>query len=1479
MGRKFKIIITTIILLFLYGIYFYAIPAIINQIGYTDLIEKNIYEKSGIRISIQNPKIKMGILPSICVKADKFAILNSDRSNALEFTNPKISIKILPLMFKKVNVKYFSADNFEANIVFDQNFSFKLGEYSFETLPKSDFKFNHLSTQINSYKINVDDKFQKKFFTIEGENFVINDFTEKKHLNLSTSTNVNFGNKKSLINASLNVKLPINKISEDQINLTGNITNLDLSDFSIYANSLSKNKIKSLSGIINSTTKTEINKNNHKKIKTNTSIQNLGIFKDDIQSSVFHKGVLEIVSDINTLNNGIEINEVKIIGNGINIFTSGTITKLNSKMPNLNLKVGINKTKAENILPLLPGEANLSPDLNLLLLKQTGFWGDASANIELKGRADLPQVFGNVLITNAYMVKPIPNAQKAVIKLSFLGDKFNLDVKVPTSPTETVWVKGPINLDKDRSADLSITSTKNVDLKTAQIVLNPLHKILHFDIGPVPIMDIQGKGGINLHIIGTRQNPHGWGQFWFNEATVSFLDINNLELKNASGTLDFDNQNTIFKSKTAFLNGKPVSVVGTCSLLGDLDFSVSAKGQNLENLLKTIKTSPMLKDVQTLLTQIEEVYGPANINLNLTGQVKDINDVVFNKNIFAKGSLELLTNTLKIKDVPSLKLSGLINFQNLDADFNLKSIINASKVDIKGKIKDSVCNIKIVSDKFNIADAINTLQADIPYKKDLSTINTSFLANYKGRIDNIEFDKIYIRGKIYNNKGTKSFITVENSAFELNNSTFKLPQLKGTLKNSPYYLSLNISKIFDKNKNINVDCNIQSLDLNLINDKNLLKLIPVQISEQLENINFNDGKVNVSAKVRNNNINAYSSLDNINLTYKPKQIDFSVKSGSLLLKNNTLNINKIIAQFGEMPIFFNGKISNIQKNPDLNLYLNAKPTQDFFDQFINNNAVYPIKLKGDLILSSTLNGTLNNLNAKSVLNIAENSNLYYMGATIGDIENPVKINLDSTYSSNKIKINDLQYDKIINSQNNKPFIKTQLNASGILTMLDNNAVGFNNFKIKTKNPTDAKIFNIVFRKPFMKQGIFTSDIVLNGTSLNPKILGKFNITSIDIPFFDALIHDVNLDFKNDTIYITSKGTVLTNEIYINAILKNSLIPPYIADNVHIKLSNLDINKISDTIRDIEADHTRNLTAKTTSNQNIDITQLIVNNAEIQADKIQVRNINADNFIANLKLNDKMLLDIDNFKFDIAEGNVIGSLQYNLLTHKTNLDVHLDNANALIMSEALFDLKGQVYGSVNGDFNLVCNGKSQEDCFRTLSGKGNFNITDGRMPKLGSLEYLLKAGNLIKSGLTGLSINSIIDLITPLKTGNFESISGDVIIQNGTAENINIYSDGHDLNMYMTGSYNIISSDANMQIYGSLSKNITTVFGKIKNASLNTLLNAIPGINNSNEALLMQTNIGKIPNINNVTDIYRIFAVEINGDINGENYVKSFKWVK
>ena len=166
-----------------------------------------------------------------------------------------------------------------------------------------------------------------------------------------------------------------------------------------------------------------------------------------------------------------------------------------------------------------------------------------------------------------------------------------------------------------------------------------------------------------------------------------------------------------------------------------------------------------------------------------------------------------------------------------------------------------------------------------------------------------------------------------------------------------------------------------------------------------------------------------------------------------------------------------------------------------------------------------------------------------------------------------------------------------------------------------------------------------------------------------------------------------------------------------------------------------------------------------------------------------------------------------------------------------------------------------------------------------MPKLGSLEYLLKAGNLITGGIRGLSINGIIDLITPLKTGEFDNINGDIAIHNGIIDTINIYSGSPNLNMYLTGNYNIMSAVANMKIYGNLARNMSTVFGKIKNASLNSLLNTIPFMNKTEIDEDVRKELEKIPNTKVDSSESRIFAVEVEGNINGDAYVKSFKWVK
>lgn len=1443
------------ILTLLYAFYYWGIPSIINIDKRIDFVEQQIEQKTGYKINIDQPRIKMGLTPSVWLMAEDFSVLNNDNTKAVDVTHSAIELDLLPLPLGKVQIGNLSADNIDVNLVYTKDGKLQLGQYPITAMPKSKMVLSKAFVRTGNYNLKLDDLKRNKTVLLKGSYLSLDEFKKNKKLKMSTFAELFVNKKVSEIMMDIDIKLPITKISEDQFKINGHISDVNLKDFSDYVKAFPETGIESLSGKINmvaDTTKTD----KHKKIFSKLTISDLGIMFKEKNKSIFCKDTITIKTDAKTIKNGINIADLSVKTKGIDILVNGDVTKLDSKLPHVNTDIIINKSRTESFIPLLPGLEDISPAFNLAVLKENYFYGNISGKLSVKGKADTPDINGSILVDEGYLIRPL-NAPKATIKLDFRGQDLLMDVEVPAPNNQKVFVKGTAELYGDMIADLMITSTDSVDLKTAQNVLNPLHQILKFEIGPVPIMDIKGIGNINLHVVGNHANPHTWGAFNFRNATASFLDIHNLTMTNGSGTLDFDDFDTHFYTKTAFYNNKPVSIDGTCNLKGHLNFDVIAKNQDLGNLLKIVQTSPMLTDIQAMLKPINSAKGKTDFAIKLTGDVIDVNDVVFNKNIFAKGNIKLYSDSIVAQGIPLTNISGDIDFDNLNTDFDLVSNLDNSNITINGKINDRNSNIKVASSKFVVKDGIKLLNLNLPYKNEIGKITTSFNAAYKGNIDKIDFNALSVIGKIYALKSNN--LTVNNADYSVTRGNLKTSNIYGNFKNSPYSVQIND---FNLNKKLLTgNFNFQNFNLSYLNEiKNYLGLK-----------DFRDfsGILNFKGHVRNNEIISDINLNNLSTTYSPLNAHIRLDSGKLNFRNHNLNVNKVNATISEMPVFIDGRILNVIKNPNLNLTVAMKPSQEFVDQIYNNKAVYPIKIKGNVSLNANLNGTAKSLRNRIQLRVDENSSIYYMGATIGN--SPVVIISDNTFEGNELRINNFQYNQLIN----KSYPKNMLTASGKLKLLSNNDILFNNFKIKTNQPTDARIFNIIFRKPFMKQGVFTSDMSINGKASAPIVFGKLKITNINMPLLDATINDIVVNCKKDKIYMNLKGKILSNSLNAYAIMRNNLKPPFIFDDIRVNLHDLDFNKITDALREYDVNTAKNRQA--TSSNIVDLSQILIKKSEFTADNIKIKNLQANDFVSHVSLDEKMRFDVKDFRFTMADGTIFGNIKYNLLSNNANLAMKVKNANAQILADTLFDLHGQVYGNITGDINLYCNIKSHDSCTQTLGGNVNFDVAHGKMPKLGSLEYLLKAGDLVKGGVTGLSIKGIIDLITPYKTGEFDDIRGNIKIANGIAHDIQIYSAGKALNMYMRGSYNFVNLIADMQIFGALTKNFSTALGKIGNASLNTLFNTIPGINISEAPSVITEDIKKIPNTEG--NSYRIFNAVIYGDINGNDYVQSFKWLK
>lgn len=1503
MDKRLKIALISGAVVFACGFYAWGIPAIVNIGSHKDFIEAKIFETSGYKVDIGNPKLSMGRFPTVWVSSDNISVLNDDGSKALSVDNPKLKIRLLPLLRKKVEITKLSADKEIVNLVFSENSEFMLGQYPVKLPEKpAEYTLSKIDLNLGEYDISLDDKKNNKNLSLKGEYIDHGVYIKDKRLKLGTKGVFTTNGKSTDIFADVDVDLPIDRISEDKFKINAEIKDFDLSSVSDYASVLTNGNIRSLGGKLNIFAKTDSDEYNHKNTSINLTTKGLKIIGTELAKSVIFEDNLAAVLNFATVENGILIKDFKLNAKNIHAGASGSLYNIGrSKAPTYDVNAYVKNTRTEDVIAILPGMEVLFPDFSLYKLKKYVFYADANAKLHFKGNGIPPHVDGYVKLRDAYLIRPMKGAPaNAKIDLNFKGQDMFVYVHVPASgKDQSVTVTGKALIDGTKYSELNIKSTHAVPLAPAQEVLNPLHEILKFQLGPVPLMKITGVGNIDVHSAGRKVDPHIWGKVNFSDATAAFTQINDLTVYNGAGVVNFDDTKVTFKTHKGILNGRPIDIHGDCIMLGALNVYVASKGQDIKKLIHTINTSALLKEVQRAVKPFTKPNGVADVSLHVYGNVaKNAEEVVFNEDLFAKGKITLHNSTTTIQDtfLPFTNVNGVVNFDKYDCDYDVTGNVRNSKAHVWGTGTNKNLDLKAHSDKFAINDVFDILHPDmkLPYKNDIGKIHTSFNASYKGAVENnkVDYNKIKIDGKFIPNMATSDSIRMNGGSFTMNNGYLKTSNLNGLFNNNPYTLSFttknpdkDVISISDAKFNFK---NFDVSSVNLIKKQVPLTKEAAQLLDDIDNIK---GSLDITGSIKNNVVSADTNIDGVSFRYKPFDASVRVLNGKANIRNNVLYLDKVNSRVSSMPVFLDGAISDIfSSNPQLKLYMSAKLTQTFFDRFFNSKSVYPIKAKGDINFHSRLNGKLNALNAKSTLNLAENASIYYMGAILagaptGTISaeevttNPVSVVSDVNLYPNRVKINSFNYNQTITSQNKKKSTQEQVKASGEIAFLPNNILGMKNLKIKTENPTNARIFNVLFKKPVIKQGVFTSDITMNGTSDAPKVIGLLNIKSIDIPLMDSTIQDVNFDFKPDYVTLNTTGLIMTSDFLLTAKILNKPQKPIIVESAEAKTEVMNLNILTNTMSEYEADTTR--AAKLKSGEVSPVLPsdtLIIKDFNIVADKILIKNAKATDFNAHITLDENQDVNIDKFSFNIANGTVDGDIKYNLKTLNGATNINIKDTDAQIIAVDFFEMPNQIYGNVTGDIHATCTGLSGVDCINTLSGEGKFEVTDGRMPKLGSLEYLLKAGNLITGGVTGVSINGIIDLITPLKTGEFSSIKGDIHVKDGIADDINVYSSGKDLSMYMTGSYNLSTLVADMEIYGSLSKNFSTLLGKISNASLNTLFNTIPGIKINDINPESTSNILKIPNFDK-DNVLRVFKAEIFGDINGNNYVKSFRWIK
>ena len=1427
-----------------YAIWIFIIPFVIKE--NIPCILNFISDKYNISVNIDEPVVRLDVKPYLNFSCKKFNLSDKDNSERLDIDNINFEMRIIPIITGNFHFNSFNADNVLSEITVSSN-----------------------SPLINLISENNKSKTQSKIdnLHIKKYNFTIKDNISKSHT--------------KIIGTDLIYK---QKYSEKIIKTTGKIvtngTESDLfSDIHIVPNySAKKSKVYMTIGSINLNLLSKI-----PAIFEYFSDLRGFIDLSVIDSKIFvnlkdfslkdKKGKLLNIpenlvlrSEYDLIGNDLILNNMQFLAKNIHIRIDGIIKQYLKKHKYTDISLKIIDTKSVLLTDILP-ELEV-PDFSIERLKFYGLNGIINADLKIKGRIDNPKVSGNIHITDCgFPERIIKNSPKADIKINLKDKKLYSDTVVPVGNT-TVKVDGISNINGSRVYDFKIKANDYIDFNLFHKIIVPLHEIFDFEIGVLPC--ISGDGLINFdlktHKVKDKLTAYGTANFKNIKTNIDQLKALNISCKN--GNILMKDSNVDLNLEGVKINEVPAKVDGVTTIDSHYDITVVANDLKTYDLFMSIKEVLIPENVKDIFDNTK-IQGNTDIDVNLKGQLLKDENIVLDKNVFLDGKTHVKNNSISLRNYGIKNLNADINYDKNCINVKSDLKFNNSTIFANAEIKQDIINTFVKSEKINLKYLLPE-----KYAQNVKDVYASLSANYKGNINLFDINKLDADLSFYPYISSNNLLKIKSAKINLKKGILKLYGVNASYKDKPLKTQFVIRNLGEENCITDGIFKAENIDISVIDTLNMKKYIKL-----LNDYAFEKGFFDIDGVIKDNKPDLKLNVKDILLEYKPLDMPVQIVNGKINIYNDKLLINKFNCIFDSMPLLANGTIYNYKIKPMYEFYINAVPKQNFVDKYVNKYVLYPIKLKGDILTYIRLKGLENHFNLKSNIKFSENSSLYYMGATLGDPNHKIEVNSNiDIIDLSKLKIKDLNFSKFIYSQDNKLNELPLIKLNGEIALKDKD-VDFNNFRIKTVNPTDAKIFNIIFKKPNIKQGQFTSDLKINGRSSNPKILGVFSLNGIDIPFFNTTIRNVSCDFKDSVINLKSDGEALNNKYILSAQIQNKLTAPYKINNSELFLENLNLDEVVASLKHIDIEQTQNKQNMFLNNgESLRLSEmLLIDKLRIVANKLKIRTINAENLEALISLNKNKKLSVDKFSVNTAQGRIDGDFSHNLNDKKTNLYLNVYSVKANTLSETLFDLHDQIYGDLTGTTKLSCVGDSYKNCLETLSGKGEFIVNEGRMPKLGSLEYLLKAGNLIKSGITGLSINGIIDLISPVKTGEFNNINGLFVINQGIAETVKVFSNGKDLNLYITGNYNFKNSVANMMVFGRLSKNVSTIWGNIGNLSLNTLLNTIPHTNiNSDE--FKKYELSKVSQFSAADKNSRKFVVEILGDINGKNYVQSFRWL-
>lgn len=726
-----------------------------------------------------------------------------------------------------------------------------------------------------------------------------------------------------------------------------------------------------------------------------------------------------------------------------------------------------------------------------------------------------------------------------------------------------------------------------------------------------------------------------------------------------------------------------------------------------------------------------------NINLENNNFLLKIHDENINKNFYIKADkLKISSSDFKKPILITTQGSILSNYKISDFNLNLSIKTNPNSI---GKFKEKVANLNY-----------NPLYYADSYK---------FYSN----------SNIDIKINPLNKKsGISGFIALQDLSFSINDLKLPKNNILLTFKNNQIHtisdfnlvknqqIKVNSTLSLDKNKLI--EAKLNSNEINLCDLREILN-----IAEKIFNLKFNldniafFGTANLNLYLRSNfkSLTSNGKLEIKNAKIQDKKTGLVIKeiNSNVNFANNTIDILNTSAFINEAKFNLSGKIDN---KTNLNLKINSDTIN--IAQVLNLIKNLPLtstfapKLKeydfknGYLKINSTINGTLKNpiLKSDSKLNNLKvylkkyNKTIYVPEFKFNLFENHILIPQTKILLENTPLLIDGQIKNYKTTQ-----AETVLSIKGEffkeLLSINNSSVNLNStikikqdkllidsFNLSNSIFAQGKILNLSSNPTLNNIEFFTNEkvgikllkhqfnsdiygkITLNNTIKNPNIIGKINLSNINLNNKNLKIEDSAIDIRNTTFH-AGIPSISMPDLTLNAIAFNG--------------------NIKNNILNIE-----NLTAQTLNGNIKGNININLNNQKTSA-KIALQELNI-RFLSNklkeysIATSGKLSADIDANLNTLKTSEILNNLLCHInfqiengeLSHFAKLERFLQAGN--ILSQSILKL------SLNSILSTIT--KQNTGDFKTI--KGDINIQNSSA----AINYITTQGSNMSLFITGIA---------------------------------------------------------------------------------------------------------------------------------------------